>query len=175
MTKSGHRERRLTRSEATLWRSVAATARPLPSRSLPAELPPADTDILAQVPDAPAGSARRGGEIVTTPATPMPRSGAAMRRAQRGITSPAARIDLHGHSLAEAHRLLVIFLAACAERRRGCVLVITGKGGAMRREVPLWLETPMLARHVAGYSLAHRRHGGEGALYVFLRLPAAGP
>ena len=91
---------------------------------------------------------------------------------QQGAITPAARIDLHGHSLAEAHAALVNFLSTSAGRQRGCVLVITGKGGALRREVPLWLEAPLLARLVAGYALAHRRHGGEGALYVFLRLSA---
>ena len=57
----------------------------------------------------------------------------------------------------------------------GCreVLVITGKGtqgdGVLRRSTPEWLSTPPLRDLVAGVSQAHRRHGGEGALYVALK------
>jgi DNA-nicking Smr family endonuclease len=55
------------------------------------------------------------------------------------------------------------------------VLVITGKGalgaGVLRRHVPEWLAAPPLRSAVAGLSEAHRRHGGEGALYVALKRP----
>ena len=52
-------------------------------------------------------------------------------------------------------------------------LVITGKGfsgdGVLRRRVPDWLAEAPIREHVAGVSEAHRRHGGEGALYVALK------
>jgi DNA-nicking Smr family endonuclease len=51
--------------------------------------------------------------------------------------------------------------------------VITGKGvggdGVLKRRVPDWLAAPPLRDHIAGLSEAHRRHGGEGALYVALK------
>jgi DNA-nicking Smr family endonuclease len=51
--------------------------------------------------------------------------------------------------------------------------VITGKGvggdGVLRRRVPEWLAAPPIRPHVAGVSEAHRRHGGDGALYVALK------
>jgi DNA-nicking Smr family endonuclease len=37
---------------------------------------------------------------------------------------------------------------------------------------PEWLAAPALANIVAGISEAHRRHGGEGALYVALKRKA---
>ena len=53
------------------------------------------------------------------------------------------------------------------------MLVITGKGvqgdGVLRRRTPEWLAAPQLRSVVAGVSEAHRRHGGEGALYVALK------
>ena len=53
------------------------------------------------------------------------------------------------------------------------VLVITGKGyqgdGILKRRTPEWLAEPPLRSVVAGVSEAHRRHGGEGALYVALK------
>ena len=52
-------------------------------------------------------------------------------------------------------------------------LVITGKGtlgdGVLRRFTPEWLSDPALRDVVAGVSEAHRRHGGQGALYVALK------
>jgi DNA-nicking Smr family endonuclease len=56
------------------------------------------------------------------------------------------------------------------------VLVITGKGvqgdGILKRRAPEWLAVPHLSHIVAGISDAHRRHGGEGALYVALKRKA---
>lgn len=105
-------------------------------------------------------------------------------RLRRGKLRPEARIDLHGMTLAEAHPALISFILASRAAGRRLVLVITGKGresddlapmpvraGRLRHEVPRWLALPPLAPHVLQVSFAHRRHGGEGALYVYLRAP----
>ncbi|MFI4936493.1 MAG: Smr/MutS family protein [Caulobacterales bacterium] len=67
---------------------------------------------------------------------------------------------------------LFVVLRAVDEGWRS-VLVITGKGalgdGVLRRHAPDWLAEPPLREHVAGISEAHRRHGGDGALYVALK------
>ncbi len=100
----------------------------------------------------------------------------------RGRSDPEARLDLHGLTLSEAQpRLARFVLSAQAEGRR-LILVITGKGrpcdpgapmpvrvGALRHAVPQWLSLPPLAQAVLQVAPAHRRHGGEGALYVYLR------
>ena len=64
------------------------------------------------------------------------------------------------------------------------MLVITGKGnpknddtapwmmsphGVLKQMVPRWLNEPELAALIASVSPAHVRHGGDGALYVYLR------
>ena len=57
------------------------------------------------------------------------------------------------------------------------MLVVTGKGGgpgslapgALRRETPLWLRSPPNAERVLDLAPAQPRHGGAGALYVYLR------
>lgn len=84
-----------------------------------------------------------------------------------------ARVDLHGLTHDQARAALTAFIEdACARGLRG-VLVITGKGalgdGVLRRRAPEWLAEPPLRQRVAGLSEAHRRHGGEGALYVALK------
>ena len=85
----------------------------------------------------------------------------------------AGLIDLHGLNQDQARAALTGYvLRAHAEGRR-TVLVITGKDslgdGVLRRRVPDWLSEPPLRALVAGLSEAHRRHGGEGALYVALK------
>jgi DNA-nicking Smr family endonuclease len=99
----------------------------------------------------------------------------------RGRSTPEARIDLHGMTLAEAHDELARFLLRCHAAERRLVLVITGKGGGrgrtghyepsagvLRRHVPHWLALPPLDRLVLQTAEAHRSHGGAGALYVYL-------
>nr|WP_245218593.1 Smr/MutS family protein [Rubellimicrobium aerolatum] len=100
----------------------------------------------------------------------------------RGKLAPEARIDLHGLTLAEAHPALVGFILGARARGKRLVLVITGKGrvtedlapmparaGRLRHDVPRWLALPPLAEAVLQVAPAHRKHGGEGALYVYLR------
>ena len=54
-------------------------------------------------------------------------------------------------------------------RDKRLVLVITGKSGVLRRQVPQWLNLPDLRNVVVGFETAAIGHGGEGALYVRLR------
>jgi DNA-nicking Smr family endonuclease len=106
------------------------------------------------------------------------------RRIARGAEEIDARLDLHGMTQDEAHRALTHFIHRCQAQSLKTVLVITGKGGAggelssgpasrargvLRQNVPRWLNEPLLAALVIGYSAASVRHGGDGALYVRLR------
>jgi DNA-nicking Smr family endonuclease len=93
---------------------------------------------------------------------------------RRPLSSPvAATIDLHGLDQDRARAALTAFLLRGWAEHRRSILVITGKGalgdGILRRRVPEWLAEPPLRQIVAGLSEAHRRHGGEGAIYVALK------
>jgi DNA-nicking Smr family endonuclease len=83
------------------------------------------------------------------------------------------RLDLHGLDQDRARIVLTQFLVRAQDEGVRAVLVITGKGsrgdGVLRRRAPEWLSDPRLRAVVAGVSEAHRRHGGEGALYVALK------
>jgi DNA-nicking Smr family endonuclease len=81
---------------------------------------------------------------------------------------------------AEAHRAVVRFLTALAERGERVALVITGKGGrkgaegkassgVLRAEFPHWITDGGLARTVLAWRPAAPQHGGDGAFYVLLR------
>jgi DNA-nicking Smr family endonuclease len=113
--------------------------------------------------------------------------GGTTERLRRGTLDPDARLDLHGFTESEAHDTLLLFLRTAQIRRHKLVLVVTGKGarvapdapyemdlgrkprGVLKSAVPRWLKTREFAGLVAGTHGAHRRHGGEGALYVYLR------
>ena len=94
-------------------------------------------------------------------------------RLARGREALAARIDLHGLTQDAARAALTRFIERSVAEGWRAVLVITGKGvggdGVLRRRAPEWLAAPPIRPHVAGVSEAHRRHGGDGALYVALK------
>ena len=111
-------------------------------------------------------------------------NGATQERMRRGLLEPDARIDLHGMTQGAAHRTLFTWLAAAHSRGYRLVLVITGKGnpnnddnapwmmsphGVLKQMVPRWLNEAELAALIAHVRPAHIKHGGDGALYVYLR------
>jgi DNA-nicking Smr family endonuclease len=76
--------------------------------------------------------------------------------------------------LDQAHPALTNFILMSHAAGRRLVLVITGKGlatgkGQLRRQVPLWLGLAPLAPLILQTTAAHISHGGDGALYVYLR------
>lgn len=112
------------------------------------------------------------------------------RKLGRGQMEIDARLDLHGKTKAQAHRILKSFISNAQARGHRTVLVITGKGGEglarhtlhshdvvhtpertgiLMREVPQWLNEPDFANMVVGYQPAHPKHGGGGALYIRIR------
>jgi DNA-nicking Smr family endonuclease len=111
-------------------------------------------------------------------------NGATQERLRRGLMEPDARIDLHGMTQAAAHRALFTWLRSAHKSGHRLVLVITGKGnprndenapwmmsphGVLKQMVPRWLKEAELAALIASVRPAHAKHGGDGALYVYLR------
>ena len=84
-----------------------------------------------------------------------------------------ARIDLHGFGRFEAEDQLRGFLTSCQARGMRAVLVITGQGrmggGVIRSAFAEWMQSPALRGVVSGFTVAHQRHGGNGAFYVTLK------
>ncbi len=106
------------------------------------------------------------------------------QRLMKGDKRPEGRLDLHGLTLDRAHVALILFVIAARREGKRMVLVVTGKGGdyqarasgregprpgTLREATPRWLDSPQLKPHVGGVYPAHERHGGAGALYVYLR------
>lgn len=188
------RGRQPTKEERALWRQVTDTVAPRADPEPPV-VPPSETapPPVVVAPKISRGFTRSlkpkgtfGGPSLTLPETgPAPASGLDRRteeRLKKGRRAPDARLDLHGMSAARAHRVLITFIMDARAQGHRCVLVITGKGGpaerepfaaeapgVLRREAPVWLSSPPLSQMIVNVSQAHPRHGGGGALYVYLK------
>ena len=188
------RPRHLSPEERALWDHVARTvARAAPPPPEPKE-PPAPI-IQPDTPRTPLPAFRVGeksdhhgarnliGGLTQDMGRPPVRMDArAYTKMTRGKLKPDGRIDLHGLTLSQAHPALIDFILMSAAAGRRLVLVITGKGkprddhapmpggaGLLRRQVPHWLASAPLAPLILQIAPAHISHGGEGALYVYLR------
>ena len=189
--------RKLRPEERELWKKVADTATPLaqPAKmEIPRALymPKAKIERPASVqPDlkgfkigtkSQSAPLVGGGQAAVKSAPVM--DAKSFGKLTRGKLRPEGRIDLHGMTMAEAHPSLQDFILGSAQLQRRLVLVITGKGkgkskpdygpiperhGVLRHNVPIWLRQSPLSSVILEVSPAHQRHGGAGALYVYLR------
>jgi len=95
------------------------------------------------------------------------------RRLSRERDPIEASIDLHGFGRFEAEDQLRAFLMQSHARGLRAVLVVTGQGrrggGVIRASIHEWLQGHALRGVVSGFAMAHRRHGGDGAIYVTLK------
>ena len=159
----------------------AAEAAPdLPAPPAPAPRP--RPGLLAAPPSPPS----IGFDLAPDPHVALDRANPHMDRRRfetlrRGRYDPEARLDLHGMTAERAHAALTSFILGAHGSGLRLVLVITGKGrppeegyfphrhGVLRHNVPHWLAAPPLGPRVLQVAPAHRRHGGGGAYYVYLR------
>ncbi len=178
--------RRLNPEESALWQRVAATVRPLHHRS--------SRTGTQNVPEASELVVKPRGRVppVRVPAgTPVSQQkplgdsldGGWDRRLRRGTTQPDWTIDLHGHTLDSARRLLDNALDQALAEGVRVILLITGKPprdadrdvdgrprrGLIRASIGTWLHSSRHASRIAAVRNAHPRHGGSGALYIILR------
>ncbi|KHL24361.1 DNA mismatch repair protein MutS [Croceibacterium mercuriale] len=180
--------RGLSADEQALWSRLARSVTPLPGRALPPEPAPA-----AAPPPVPAKAARKPAARVI-PAPPQPDKGRVPplaqqvgldssweRRLAKAAIAPDFTIDLHGHTLDQAYDRLHLGLGQARVMGARLVLLVTGRPrpveaadrgtrrGAIRAKVLDWLAAGPHASDVVAIRAAHRRHGGDGALYLVLR------
>jgi DNA-nicking Smr family endonuclease len=129
-------------------------------------------------------TAKAAAKKKTASSGPSGINGATRDRLRKGLIEPDARIDLHGMTQAAAHRTIFTWLGNAHRAGHRLVLVVTGKGnpkndehaswmasphGVLKQMVPRWLNEAELAALTAYVAPAHVKHGGGGALYVYLR------
>ena len=189
--------RGLSADEAALWQQVIATVTPLApagpdgSRRAEGQAVEKDSHGAPATPPPPPMTARKVRGRVAPPRV-QPATGPKRpsdpgldshweRRLGRASTDPDLTLDLHGHTLDQAHRRLDAGLMQAKAMGARLVLVITGKPrpvdaadratrrGAIRAKILDWLAAGPHGADIAAVRAAHRRHGGEGALYLVLK------
>lgn len=181
--------RGLSAEEAALWAQVAQTVKPLKGRRvLPVALPKA-VAVPAPAAVLPVAKKLRGrvppprpAPAPTAPPPPAPGLDSHWdRRLAKAAVDPDFTLDLHGCTLEQAHVRLDMGLAQAKAMGARMVLLITGKPrpaehadrgekrGAIRAKILDWLAAGPHGSDIAAVRNAHRRHGGDGALYLVLR------
>jgi DNA-nicking Smr family endonuclease len=187
MTAGGGRRGRLSSEDIELWVGVTRSIKPLRKRAPRVEAPqeavptpPAKRGVAAKPVSVPVQAPVMPKAKVDAPPSVTTLDRRTKQKIARGNQTIDARLDLHGHTQAQAHDVLLRFLRVTQSRGGRVALVITGKGGrgkiasgegtgALKRAVPLWLALPEFRNMVIGFDTAAIGHGGEGALYVRLR------
>ena len=170
--------RGLTPDDRRIWSRVAATLdttrkpAPVVEPEAPAR-PPAARTTMKPRPTPPGYTPPRSTPAPRPHPTPEELEPRRQRRLARERDQIDARIDLHGHGRFQAQDALTAFLTGAQARGHCAVLVITGQGrrdgGVIRASVHEWLTAHALRGVVSGFAPAHRRHGGDGAIYVTLK------
>jgi DNA-nicking Smr family endonuclease len=183
--------RRLTPEEAQVWALVARTVKPLVPPRKQGEQPP---KIAPEPPPAaPLPPVKRVKGRVPAPLAPKPvpaqpkvetpahLDGSWDKRIAKGTLMPDFSLDLHGSTLDQAYSRLMHGLTQAKSMGARVVLIVTGKPrpvdaadrgtarGAIRAKVADWLVASDHASDIVAIRGAHRRHGGQGAIYVVLR------
>jgi DNA-nicking Smr family endonuclease len=183
--------RGLSPDEAAAWARLAATVKPLRQFDPPplGEVTAAQRQTEgARQRATPPGKRPATGPLRQPSGLPPPPKGEDRgldatwdRKLTRGTLAPDFTLDLHGHTLSSAHTRLDDGLMQAKALGARVVLVITGKSrpteaadrgerrGAIRAKVLDWLAAGPHAGSIAAIRQAHRRHGGDGALYLVLR------
>ncbi len=180
--------RGLSEAEAALWARLAQTVTPIKGRHHPPLVTP--KKALPQA----VQSVQPGQQRPAAP-PPVPSRAPSLRPAsqQGGLDShwerrlakaalePDYALDLHGASLDAAHMRLDHGLAQARSLGARLVLVVTGKPrpvdaadrgsrrGAIRAKILDWLAAGPHAEAIAAIRPAHRKHGGDGALYLIMK------
>jgi DNA-nicking Smr family endonuclease len=169
------RRRTLSEQDRTDWARFARHIALLPGRALP-EAQPDAASVAPQVQPPPVPVAPSPVAAWRTPVAVGDQPGgldnATWNRFRAGKLAPARTLDLHGRTAQRAYHALLVFLHAAHADKLRCVEVITGRGsgeggGVIRREFPLWLNSPTLRPMILAAS--HPHAANQGSVRLLLR------
>ena len=99
----------------------------------------------------------------------------------KGKIRVESTLDLHGCGIEESKMKVVEFIHKSFTYNKRLLLIITGKGergavtsgwagkGKLKENVPKWLDSDYLEKHILWFDNAPPQKGGNGALLVYLR------
>ena len=177
----------LSADDKRIWARVTGTV--APKKAAKALLIPKAGPLGEAIPRSGVVKATRAQAAASLSSVPSTALSAAKPRATPEVLEPRrqrrlarerdpieATFDLHGYSRFDAEDHLRAFLGGSQARGLKAVLVITGQGrrggGVIRASIHEWLQSPALRGVVSGFAMAHRRHGGDGAIYITLKRKA---
>ena len=162
------RRTRLTEADKALWAEYASGIRPLPGRKRPLTRR-TEAGATRSVSQKPVHS--RSDPKVLSPLSigthPGGVDNASWNRLRTGKLPTARVLDLHGYTAQRAFHALGTFLRTAQTEGVRCVEVITGQGGVLRRELPLWLNQPELRGLLL--AAAHPHAANPGSVRLLLR------
>ena len=107
------------------------------------------------------------------------------RDLKRGKIKIDRRVDLHGYSLLDACEKFKNEIIKNYNSNKRCLLIITGKGnhvanqkkdqdpklfhGKIKNSIISWINQEDLKNYILTYQVAGIEHGGDGAIFVYLR------
>ena len=95
------------------------------------------------------------------------------KKTRRGRVQIEAQVDLHDMTQSQARIKLYQMIKTAKTNNKKCILIITGKGlrgeGVLRGSFVEWVNDTKVRDLIATYAPAHKKHGGTGAWYVFLK------
>ena len=174
--------RGLSEEEAAAWARLASSVTPFEGRKIP---PLRESAKPAPRPAPPTRSvlpvSEKTSKLDNSRPTHAGLDGQWERKLKSGAISPDFTLDLHGHSLESAYSRLMHGMDQARSMDARVILLIAGKSrpvdpadrgtrrGAIRAKILDWLAASAHSDSIAAVRRAHRKHGGEGALYLVLR------
>jgi DNA-nicking Smr family endonuclease len=165
------RRSRLTEAERALWSSYAGRIRRLPGRAplapAPQPEPPSATQPQPRPPALPRTASAKTLAPLAVGTQPGGVDTASWQRLRTGKLPTVRTLDLHGYTAQRAFHALTGFLRTAHAEGQRCVEIVTGQGGVLRRELPLWLNLP----EFRGLILAavHPHAANPGSVRLLLR------
>lgn len=172
------RRRGLSEADRAQWADFARHIRPLHAPLAPpaptGAPPPPAVVPLPPILVAPAMAARRSAPpppAIEIDVAPGGLDAATWERLRTGRLRPARTIDLHGLTRQQALGALLQAVETARAEGLRCIEVITGlgsgeRGGAIRRELPLWLNRPDLRPKLLAACHPHRANSGATRLLL---------
>ena len=121
-------------------------------------------------------------DFTSNPATIHPKESDFLKKHGR---KKIEKLDLHGRTLDEANKIVKKFIVKSFNKKKEKILIVTGKGlrsksydnpylseelSMLKNSVPEYIKGDAdLVNLVSRISKANLNHGGEGAIYVFLK------